>query len=201
LHPFMPFLTEELWHQLPQREGACSIALDTFPGSRTDWIDHDAEFIVGEAQGSITNQRDVKSKFKIQSAASVTAYTSTSAAVRPMFESNLATFQRLTGFGQKLVEEPPTGANIFTERSGRDFQVYFVQELTPANNGAEIEKLRKDVDRLTKDIASKQSRLADETFRSRAPEHIVTGLEATLAEREAELAKLKERLATLEKNI
>ena len=31
LHPFMPFLTEELWHQLPQRAGARSIALDRFP--------------------------------------------------------------------------------------------------------------------------------------------------------------------------
>src|SRR6266404_2883479 len=30
LHPFMPFLTEELWHQLPQRAGAKSIALDAF---------------------------------------------------------------------------------------------------------------------------------------------------------------------------
>jgi len=31
LHPFMPFLTEELWHQLPQPSGARSIALDRFP--------------------------------------------------------------------------------------------------------------------------------------------------------------------------
>ncbi len=31
LHPFMPFLTEELWHQLPQKAGAKSIALDTYP--------------------------------------------------------------------------------------------------------------------------------------------------------------------------
>jgi len=52
-----------------------------------------------------------------------------------------------------------------------------------------------------KDIASKQLRLEDPTFRSRAPEHIVKGLESTLAERQAELAKLKERLATLEKNL
>ncbi len=31
LHPFMPFLTEELWHRLPQRPGASSIALEAFP--------------------------------------------------------------------------------------------------------------------------------------------------------------------------
>ena len=33
LHPFMPFLTEELWHQLPQRAGAKSIALDSLSGA------------------------------------------------------------------------------------------------------------------------------------------------------------------------
>ena len=60
--------------------------------------------------------------------------------------------------------------------------------------------LRKELDRLTKDIASKQLRLEDETFRSRAPEHIVKGLESTLAERRTEFEKLKERLAQLEKN-
>ena len=43
------------------------------------------------------------------------------------------------------------------------------------------------------------SRLEDETFRSRAPEHIVKGLESTLAERRTEFDKLKERLAQLER--
>ena len=51
--------------------------------------------------------------------------------------------------------------------------------------------MRKELERLTKDIASKQQRLEDQTFRSRAPEHIVKGLETTLAERRAEFEKLK----------
>jgi valyl-tRNA synthetase len=42
-------------------------------------------------------------------------------------------------------------------------------------------------------------RLEDETFRSRAPEHIVKGLETTLAERRAELEKVEERIAQLKR--
>src|SRR5260370_38238445 len=38
LHPFMPFLTEELWHHLPQKAGARSIALAQFPGAHDRWI-------------------------------------------------------------------------------------------------------------------------------------------------------------------
>jgi valyl-tRNA synthetase len=37
LHPFMPFLTEELWHQLPQPADAKSIALDKFPEAKAHW--------------------------------------------------------------------------------------------------------------------------------------------------------------------
>ncbi len=39
LHPFMPFLTEELWQQLPQRAGARSIALDRFPEPHAERMD------------------------------------------------------------------------------------------------------------------------------------------------------------------
>ncbi len=43
LHPIMPFLTEELWHRLPQPAGARSIALDKFPEPRAQWTDAAAE--------------------------------------------------------------------------------------------------------------------------------------------------------------
>jgi valyl-tRNA synthetase len=59
--------------------------------------------------------------------------------------------------------------------------------------------MQKEKDRLEKDVASKQARLEDETFRSRAPEHIVKGLESTLAERRVELEKVNERIAQLER--
>lgn len=63
---------------------------------------------------------------------------------------------------------------------------------------AEIARLRREKERIEKDLASKRSRLADDIFRSRAPAEIVRGLENTLAEQQAEYQKLLERLAQLE---
>ena len=63
--------------------------------------------------------------------------------------------------------------------------------------GAELTRIRKEIDRLTKDIAGKEGQLGNETFRSRAPEPIIHGLEATLAERRVELRKLQERVKEL----
>ena len=65
---------------------------------------------------------------------------------------------------------------------------------------AEMAKLRKEKDRLERDLASKQTRLADEAFRSRAPAEVVRQMEATLSERRVEYDKLVQRLAQLEKS-
>jgi valyl-tRNA synthetase len=58
--------------------------------------------------------------------------------------------------------------------------------------------LTKEQERLTKDIASKERQLDDETFRSRAPGKIIQGLQATLEERRIELLKVNERVKELE---
>ena len=63
---------------------------------------------------------------------------------------------------------------------------------------AESERLRKEIERLQKDIASKERQLGDETFRSRAPEKIIKGMQSTLEERRIELGKSSERLRQLE---
>jgi valyl-tRNA synthetase len=63
---------------------------------------------------------------------------------------------------------------------------------------AELARLRKEMERLAKDIASKKARLADETFLSKAPAKIVEDLKATLAGREIELQKLLDRLKQFE---
>ena len=63
---------------------------------------------------------------------------------------------------------------------------------------AEIARLRKESNGSRKISLPSRQRLEDQTFRSRAPEHIVKGLETTLAERRAEFEKLRERLAQLD---
>src|SRR5208282_1065059 len=60
LHPVMPFLTEELWHKLPQPAGAKSIALDRFPERREDWIDAGADGDMALIQEIIAAARNIR---------------------------------------------------------------------------------------------------------------------------------------------
>ena len=73
LHPFMPFLTEELWHQLPQREGARSIALDRFPEPNAELLDATAEAEIALIQEIIGAVRNIRSEMKLEPKAKIAA--------------------------------------------------------------------------------------------------------------------------------
>jgi valyl-tRNA synthetase len=201
LHPFMPFLTEELWHQLPQRAGARSIALDRFPEPHTERIDAASEEQVALLQEIISSARNIRAEMKLDQKAKLPAQLGPSTpAVQSVVKNGLETILRLANLASLSFAHPPFDSTRGVVRSAMGFELFIAFDAA-IDIPAEIARLRKEVDRLTKDIASKEARLKDETFRSRAPEHIVKGLETTLAERQAELEKLKERLRTLEKNL
>ncbi len=199
LHPFMPFLTEELWHQLPQREGARSIALDRFPEPHAERIDATSEERVALLQEIISSARNIRAEMKLDQKAKLPAQLGPATpAVQSVVERSLETILRLANLASLTFAEPPFDSTKGVVRSTKDFELFIPYEAA-FDVQAELSRLRKELDRLTKDIASKQVRLEDETFRSRAPEHIVKGLESTLAERRTEFDKLGERLAQLER--
>src|SRR5204862_4037480 len=78
LHPLMPFLTEELWHQLPQKVGAKSIALDQFPEVQGHWKNTKATADVAAIQEVVTALRNIRAKLKLDPKKKVTADFSTS---------------------------------------------------------------------------------------------------------------------------
>ena len=65
---------------------------------------------------------------------------------------------------------------------------------------AEIGRLKKEIVGLEKAIGSKEKQLAEETFRSKAPEKIIKGLVTTLGAQRVELQKLQSRLDQFEKS-
>jgi valyl-tRNA synthetase len=214
LHPFMPLLTEELWQQLPQREAARSIALDRFPEPQTDWIDPDSTFEMEYLQDIIVKVRTIRAESKIDPKQKVglgfvgnaSEYRDEAGRIEVVDRPNsqgplnryLDTVMRLALLSSVEFNDGPLDPAQGPVRSGPQFDLQ-VRFGSSSNSADEITRIRKDLDRLAKDIASKQAQLKDQTFRSRAPDHIVIGLENTLAERRVELEKLTDRLAQLER--
>jgi valyl-tRNA synthetase len=205
LHPFMPFLTEELWHRLPQPspekdKNARSIALQPFPRPSPQWADPDAEQDVTVVQEVIEKARNIRAELKLDPKRRVTAdFSPATLAVREVVEKNRTIILRLASLSDLRFSdarfEPAAGPVRSTAQF--DLRIAYGEGI---EMGAELQRLRKEKERLSRDLKSKQSRLADENFRSRAPAEIVRQLEATFAERQLEFEKLNERLAQLEQS-
>jgi valyl-tRNA synthetase len=199
LHPFMPFLTEELWHQLPQRPATKSIALDMFPVAQESWKNSGAleEFEV--LQYLITSVRNIRAEQKLDPRKKIAAeLSSKEAAVRELVERNLDTILRLAFLSDLQVIDGKIGVGGVIRSTARfDLRIPFAEIV---DSQAEIARSKKEIEGLTKDIASKEAQLANETFRSRAPEKIIKGMEATLEQRRVELRKHMDRVAEFEKS-
>jgi valyl-tRNA synthetase len=197
LHPLMPFLTEELWRQLPQRAGAKSIALEAFPQARPEWRNATAEAQFLLIQETIVALRNIRAEMKLDKKKVAAEFSSANKGTRKLMEQNreqilrLAILSELNVSAQRL---PHAGGAV---RSTSQFDVRMPYAASVDVAGEKL-RVQKEIDRLRKDIASKEKQLGDPIFRSRAPEKIINGIEATLEERRVELRKLVERQAGLE---
>jgi valyl-tRNA synthetase len=198
LHPFMPFITEELWHQFPQRAGAKSIALDAFPEAQTDWKNAQALEQFSLVQEVIVALRNIRAEMKLEPKKRVPAeFSSTDERARQVIESSREGILRLASVSELKVsaERLPQSGGAVRSTALFDVRIPYVAEAIDV--AAEAARLRKQIEGLEKAIAAKEKQLADPIFRSRAPEKVVRGLEATLAEQTTELQKLRSRLEEL----
>ncbi|MGB6266566.1 MAG: valine--tRNA ligase [Candidatus Acidiferrales bacterium] len=197
LHPIMPFLTEELWHKLPQPADALSIALANFPEARADWVSGRAAKEMSTLQEIIIAARNIRAEIKLDPKRKVAAqFSTTDPAVRALVESNLDPLLRLASLASIEISSGRLESSGGAVRSTSQFDLRIAYG-DAVDKGAESAKLNKEIAHLAKDIETKRARLADETFLSKAPANIIDALKATLAERTVEHQKLQERLKQL----
>ncbi len=198
LHPVMPFLTEELWHRLPQPEGARSIALDKFPELQASWTDTAADDSMAILQEIVVAARNIRAELKLDPKRKVPAELfATGPMRRNLVQENLDAILRLASLSELRIMAGHLDAAGGAVRSTAAFDLRIAYG-EAIDKKAEVARLQKEIDRLAKDIESKQKRLADENFTSKAPEKVVAGLRATLAERQLEHTKLCDRLRQFE---
>jgi valyl-tRNA synthetase len=203
LHPFMPFLTEELWTRLPQNAAAGaapSISIEQFPEPVPEWSDTEAEKQMELLQSIIAAARHIRAEMKLDPKQRVAAELAPASSVsRGFLEKHSHALLRLAHLSSMQLAhdgrhlDPARGAI----HSSPEFELLIPFD-EAVDRSAEAAKVRKELDRLEKDIEGKTARLADATFREKAPANVVAAMEAAVAERRAEYEKLRERLRQLE---
>jgi valyl-tRNA synthetase len=198
LHPVMPFLTEELWHKLPMKDSAASIALAPYPESRSEWTSKATDEEMATIREIITKLREIRAELKLDPKRRVPAdYSAENPLRRKLVTENLDAILRLGSLTDLRISSGRLSAAKMTVRSGAEFDVGISYGET-IDKQAEIMRLRKEIERLDRDIQAKLERHGDLDFRNRAPAKVIEDLEVKLVERQLEQRKLLDQLKQLE---
>jgi len=197
LHPIMPFLTEELWHQLPQKPGAKSIAVDAYPMVSESRRNPAALAEFAFLQDVIKLLREIRSQMKVDPKKKVKAeFSSSNASLRASATANLDAILRLVPLSELVISSDRSGQSDGPVRSTAEFDLR-IPYADAVDVAGESVRLKKEIEGLSKAILSKEKQLSNETFRSRAPEKIINEMQAALGEQKIELQKLNYRLSQL----
>ncbi len=196
LHPVMPFITEELWQRLAANATGRpeSVALAAYPQMDSAGIDEAAEKDIELLQEIITSARNLRAELKLDPKEQLAGKLySTGRALMVAREQGDAV-AKLAGANLELIEgnAPKIGGAM---RATPDFDLAL--EVPAAQLEVLRKRLQKEIEQLDKNIANSKRQLGDDTFLGRAPEHVVAGIRAKLAEYEAQLAKSQEALTAL----
>jgi valyl-tRNA synthetase len=189
LHPFMPHITEELWHRMEY--GSDSIQFAQLTDLRTELSLDSAQSEFAEMVYRATSQvRNLRAEYRIPSNKKVKMI------LRPAVPGDSAVFANLAGAEPLQVNphfEAPRGMPMVLTPLG---QVFLPLEGL-VDLAAEKERLAKEIAKLEKELETVQKKLANANFVDRAPAAVVEEHRQRERDFDSRLEQLRERVAGL----
>jgi valyl-tRNA synthetase len=195
LSPFMPFITEEIWHAVYDgNPPAKSIALASYPQGSQLAIDAPAQVDMSTIQSLIVEIRALRKEMNVEEKLSTPIELRTGLGDRGIVEENRGTVERLARVSElRFVDKITEGLSA---HSTFNFDVAVIYERT-IDIPAERDRLTKDIARYEKCLAAAERQLGNEGFLAKAPAHIVEGLKKQESETRQLLEKAHAALKAL----
>ena len=192
LHPFMPFITEELWATTGTR--ANLIVHQDWPSFGPDLITPAAEAEMTWVTTLIDEVRSARAQVHVPVGLKIDLVATTFAPeARAAWTHNEALIRRLARI-ESLTEGPAPKGSITLAAPGATFAIPLAGLIDIAE---EKSRLTRAMDKLAKEIGGLKGRLNNPNFAASAPEEVVLEAQANLSAREDEAAKLQAALARL----
>ena len=186
LSPFMPFLTEELWHalylsvELPVP--SASIALTRYPQAADFPADGASVDAMSTLQELIVTVRGLRKELGVPEKEAAPVRVHAASAIAALATANADMLSRLARVSAVEVASEPLTGNGARSTAAFDVAVMYERQIDVP---AERERLTKELARLDKGLAAAEKQLGSESFLARAPAHIVDGLKKQAAETRA----------------
>ena len=193
LHPFMPFITEEIFCSL--NPDAPSIMIAQWPEFAEEKKDLQAENILSRAKDLVRGMRTVRKDMNVPPSKKATLIiTSSDEKVRKLFAENTGIYAGLAGAGEVKVQEGTEGV----DETAVSFIIPDTTVYIPLNElvdlAKEKERLLKEQKRLEGELKRSRAMLSNEKFLSKAPEAKVAEEKEKLAQYEQMMADVSARL-------
>ncbi|MCX5642179.1 MAG: valine--tRNA ligase, partial [Candidatus Omnitrophica bacterium] len=201
LHPFMPFITEEIWSRLKEEglisDEAKSLSLSAWPKAKQGHHHPELNLQFNLLQETITAIRDLKREFGIPAGQPIQALLRIPEEKITVFDSGRNYLVRLAGLSDFQVVSTHQRQKMEAARLLSAGEVFL--PLTGLfDTVREKQKLEKELTGLEGELAKIASRLADSQFRNKAPQEIIGREEARQEQLLEKQARVKEQISFLE---
>jgi valyl-tRNA synthetase len=200
LHPFMPFMTEEIWQQLPNRKENESIMTSEFPKPEKRFDDE----VVGDQMGLVMEVinalRNIRGEMNLPPGEQMTVLFRTK---NESLERRLREYQAFVQF-LALVEEFQFGKDLEKPQYSAFTVVREVEIFVPMGRSRmeeEVKRLQKEIMKIEKESAFIMKKLSNEQFLSKAPPEVVQEVKEKALEFRAQREKLEESLNKIKEGI
>ena len=190
LHPFMPFVTEEIWQDLAPRAEGASICVAQMPEPAAEDAAMLARFEL--AKEIITSVRNIRNQKSLPQKEALTLRVIADENYPAEFAPVVMKMANLTAI-ETVAEKDPAAAAFIVKTTQ-----YFVPMAGKIDAEAERKKLADDLAYYEGFLASVMKKLSNERFVASAPEKVVANERAKQADAEAKITAIREQLAALE---
>ncbi|WP_353778766.1 valine--tRNA ligase [Winogradskyella sp. 3972H.M.0a.05] len=189
LHPFMPFLTEEVWQHITERKPEEALMISSWPKKET--FDEKLVYKFNFASEVISGIRAIRKQKNIAFKESISLFVMNNEEIENTFDEvilKLGNIEKL-----EYVTEAVEGALTFRVKSNE----YFIPMAGSIDVEAEIKKLSEELNYTEGFLKSVQKKLSNERFINNAPEQVVANEKKKEADALAKIETIKASLASL----
>ena len=198
LHPYMPFITEEIFCTLQSEEE--SIMISSWPVYQDDWSFAKEEQDIETIKDAVRGVRNIRTEMNVAPSRKAMIYVvSEKEEVRRAFTEGKLFFTSLAGASEVVIQEDKNGIAedaVSVVIHGATLYIPFAELVDIAQ---EIERLKKEEKRLTGELARVNGMLSNEKFMGKAPQVKIDEEKAKLEKYTQMMEQVKERLAQLSK--